>query len=95
VYNSFVPGQRSPDQKLIAFPLDEALLDEVESARGAKSRSQFIREALTHYLHHELGVQVREGLQNAPDRAGKKHRPKVNYRDNLKKPTTTKPTKKP
>jgi hypothetical protein len=93
VYNSFVPGQRSPDQKLIAFPLDEALLDEVESARGAKSRSQFIREALAHYLHHELGIQVKKGIENAPDRAGKKHSPKAKYKA-PKKPTK-KPTKKP
>lgn len=64
-----MPGKRSPNQRLVAFPLDEDLLSMVDEARGPISRSQFIRDALAEHL----------GLPNAiaepPDRAGKKANP--------------------
>jgi hypothetical protein len=66
VYNRTVPNQRSPGQKLIAFPLDEDLLAELDRARGHMNRSQFIREALA----AKLGVQSSDIIA-PPDRAGK------------------------
>lgn len=60
-----MPNQRSPGQKLIAFPLDGELLAELDKVRGSVNRSQFIREALAAKLGIKLDIAV------APDRAGK------------------------
>lgn len=67
-----VPRNRSPGQTLVAFSLDKELEKAIDSARGGKSRSQFIREALA----MKLGVSLH--LAEAPDRAGKGGRPKKN-----------------
>jgi hypothetical protein len=81
-----VPGKRSKDQKLIAFPLDEHLLAQVDVARRGKSRSQYIREALAHYLLDDASMIVSETHISAPDRAGKggRHRRPINYKEELK-----------
>lgn len=55
---------------MIAFPLDEKFLKEVDSARGETSRSAFVREALRNYLVAK-GHPVPKDLAAAPDRAGK------------------------
>ena len=60
-----MPGQRSKGQKLIAFPVDSHLLSLMDDARGARNRSQFIREAITKML----GLPA--NLAQAPDRVQK------------------------
>lgn len=82
-----MPGKRSKDQKLIAFPLDETFLRKVDSARKGKSRSQYIREALAMYLESDADIRVSEEHVSAPDRVGKGGRPRkvTNYLDELKR----------
>ena len=63
-------NQRAAGQTLIAFPLDEKFLAEVDSARGETSRSAFVREALRNYLVAK-GHPIPRDLTAAPDRAGK------------------------
>ncbi len=46
VLYTVMAGKRSPGQTLVAFPLDENLLLEIDAARGRVSRSQWIREAI-------------------------------------------------
>jgi len=65
-----VANQRAAGQTLIAFPLDEKFLKEVDSARGDISRSAFVREALRNYLTAQ-GHSIPKDLAAAPDRAGK------------------------
>jgi metal-responsive CopG/Arc/MetJ family transcriptional regulator len=74
-----VPGKRSAGQKVIAFPLDEDLLDELDRVRGSMNRSQFIREALA----IKLGVDPRKTA--APDRAGKGRKAGVGKVKNVRK----------
>lgn len=86
-----MPNQRSPGQKLIAFPLDAELLEELDRARGTMNRSQFIREALA----YKLGVDD-SSLKDAPDRVGKGGPKKtVNYRDELRSDRAKTKKKKP
>ena len=62
---------------MIAFPLDEDLLDELDRVRGSMNRSQFIREALA----VKLGVD--QGKTVAPDRAGKGRKPMIGNREGV------------
>lgn len=66
-----VANQRGEGQTLIAFPLDERFLAAVDRARGGKSRSAFVREALLGYMNdvHQMGLP--KSIIEAPDRAGK------------------------
>lgn len=63
-----MPGKRGPSQTLIAFPVEENLFAEVESARGRKSRSQWCREAVVEKLQR-MGFDVPEDLMYPPDRS--------------------------
>jgi hypothetical protein len=65
-----MPNQRAAGQTLIAFAVDSAFLAEIDSARGVRSRSEFVRSA----LYRELvarGTALPRGIQSAPDRVGK------------------------
>ena len=57
-----MPSKRAPNQKLIAFPIDDELAGLMDQARGTKNRSQFIRDAIARML----GVPIQMG--KAPDR---------------------------
>jgi len=46
LYPKTVPNVRAKGQKLIGFPIDSGFLAKLDAARGRKSRSQFIREAI-------------------------------------------------
>lgn len=59
----------------MAFPLDEQLLAALDRARGAKSRSAVVREAIYAMLK-EQGYQLPASVVHAPDRAGKGGRQK-------------------
>lgn len=59
----------------MAFPLDEQLLAALDRARGARSRSAVVREAIYSMLKAQ-GYQLPPALVNAPDRVGKGGRPK-------------------
>lgn len=64
-----MPNVRGENQTLITCPMDAELLQEIEGARGRKSRSQFIREAIAEKLR-AMGFKVSEDLVFPPDRAG-------------------------
>jgi len=55
--------------------VDAEFLAEIDRARGGKSRSDFLREAIYNYLR-SLGYKVPESLKYAPDRTGKGGRPR-------------------
>jgi hypothetical protein len=57
-----MPSKRAPNQKLIAFPIDDELAGLMDRARGTMNRSQFIRDAIARML----GVPAEMG--RAPDR---------------------------
>ncbi len=63
-----MPNVRAKGQMLISFPLDEAFLAQMDAARGHKSRSQFIREAIFREIH-ALGIKVNPKIVFPPDRA--------------------------
>jgi hypothetical protein len=69
-----VPNQRAKGQKLIAVPLEETFLEELDRARGGASRSAFVREAIYRLLR-ERGVDLPPSIKDAPDRTGKGGRP--------------------
>jgi metal-responsive CopG/Arc/MetJ family transcriptional regulator len=46
-----VPNVRAKGQTLISFPIDEEFLAKLDAARGHKTRSQFIREAIYKECH--------------------------------------------
>lgn len=54
---------------IVTCPMDAGLLEEIEAARGRKSRSQFIREAVAEKLRG-LGMTVPDDIVFPPDRAG-------------------------
>jgi hypothetical protein len=56
--------------------LDGDFLAAIDKARGARSRSQFLRDALYHYLTDVCKVTLPEAVTHAPDRAGKGGRPR-------------------
>jgi hypothetical protein len=58
----------------VAFPLDEEFLAALDKARGAKSRSALVREAIYEHLT-SLGYVLPKSLTHPPDRAGKGGRP--------------------
>ena len=87
-----MPNQRSPGQKLVAFPVDEELLTELDQQRGKLSRSQFIRDALAEYLQ-SLGVPVREEIVSPPDRTGPRNKKPVSYKESLRSETSKKNSK--
>lgn len=70
-----MPNQRGPGQRLVAFPLDEQFLAEIDEARGSQSRSEFVREAIYRLLK-EKGRHLPAAVVKAPDRAGKGGRKK-------------------
>jgi hypothetical protein len=72
VYKALVPNQRAQNQVLIAFALDKALLDSLDTVRrlGGHSRSHLIRLALAAELSRR-GHPLPAGIAFAPDRAGK------------------------
>jgi hypothetical protein len=63
-------GKHSDNTKLLGFFADLELVARVDQVRGAKARSQFMRDATVDYLLAQK-VAVPEHLRNAPDRAGK------------------------
>lgn len=65
-----MPNQRASGQSLVGCHLDKDFVAEIDKARGGKSRSQFLREALYWYLTSK-GIELPEGWMHAPDRAGK------------------------
>ncbi len=70
-----MPDQRAAGKSLVGCHVDAAFLAEIDRARGGKSRSDFLREALYEHLK-ALGIQIPERLKHAPDRSGKGGRPK-------------------
>jgi len=57
-----MPGKRSEGQRLVAIPMDSELLSLMDKKRGAKNRSQFIREAIAKMLG------LSSDAAHAPDR---------------------------
>lgn len=70
-----MPNQRANGQVLIGCHVDAAFAAAIDRARGGKSRSDFLREALFSYLA-SCGITIPEALKYAPDRTGKGGRPK-------------------
>lgn len=70
-----MPNQRASGQSLIGCHVDAQFLAEIDAARGGKSRSDFLREALYDYLK-KLGYDLPPAWKYAPDRTGKGGRPK-------------------
>lgn len=60
---------KPPKLKLLPFKLDPHLIEKIDEARGSKSRSFFMREALAAYLN-SLGIPVSDDMIYAPDRTG-------------------------
>jgi|GEM_PF-5564447 len=59
---------RKPGQTFLGLQVDEKMLAEIDSARGFKDRSQFVREAIAEKLA-SLGIKVAESLIYPPPRA--------------------------
>ena len=59
-------NQRRAGQKLIGCQADEALIAQIDAARGRKGRSFFLREALAEKLR-QMGFEVSDDLVYAPD----------------------------
>ena len=59
-------NQRRSGQKLIGCQADEALIAQIDAARGRKGRSFFLREALAEKLR-QMGFEVSDDLVYAPD----------------------------
>lgn len=57
--------------------VDQRFAAEIDAARGCKSRSDFLREAIYEYLCCQ-GKRLPESFKHAPDRAGKGGRPRKN-----------------
>lgn len=57
-----------PKLALLPFKLDPDFLEKIDAARGFKSRSFFIREALANYLR-TLGYDITDSMIYPPDRA--------------------------
>lgn len=55
--------------------VDERFAREIDAARGGKSRSEFLREAIHSYMCCK-GRELPESFKYAPDRAGKGGRPR-------------------
>jgi hypothetical protein len=70
-----MPGARGSNQKLISLHVEEELYEAAEKSRGRVNRSQWIRDAIVEKLKRE-GIPLPEGIELAPDRAGKGGRPK-------------------
>ena len=79
-------NQRHPNQRLVAFALDQELLAALDQARRAagKDRSSYIRTAIAEKLGN-IGAGM---LKDSPDRTGKtyKARSTVKYPSLAKKP---------
>lgn len=71
-----MPNQRASGQTLIGCHLNEEFVAAIDAARGSKSRSQFLREALYLYLRDHHRRDLPERLKHAPDRKGKGGRPR-------------------
>ena len=69
-----MPDQRAAGKSLVGCHVDEEFLVAIDAARGGKSRSDFLREAIFKYLR-SLGYNLPERLMFAPDRTGKGGRP--------------------
>jgi hypothetical protein len=63
-----MPNQRGPGQKLICFSLDRQFLAAIDLARGAKTRSQFVREAIFREVSSS-GIRLDPKIIFPPDRA--------------------------
>jgi len=74
-----MPGKRSDGQTLIAAALDAEMLALMDSMRGGKSRSQYLREAIAEKLEG-MGHKIPGEWINAPDRA----RPLINATQKIK-----------
>lgn len=79
-----MPNRRKPGQTFLGLQVDEKMLAEIDSARGFKDRSQFVREAIAEKLA-TLGVKVAESLIYPPPRA--KFQPVKYKKGNSKKST--------
>jgi hypothetical protein len=65
-----MPGRHSAKTKLLGFYADSDLVDEIDSARGPNSRSDFLRDATVEYLRQRK-ISIPEAYRRAPDRTGK------------------------
>ncbi len=70
-----MPDQRAAGQSLVGCHVSSEFLSEIDRARGGKSRSDFLREALYDHLKR-MGYTLPEAAKFAPDRSGKGGRPK-------------------
>jgi hypothetical protein len=64
-----MPNVRAKGQKLICFAVDQDFLSGIDAARGGKTRSQFVREAIFRELT-EIGIRLNPKIIFPPDRAG-------------------------
>jgi hypothetical protein len=71
-----MPNQRATGQTLIGCHLDADFVAEIDAARGVRTRSQFLRDALFFYLCEKCGRRIPDSWRYAPDRAGKGGRPR-------------------
>lgn len=70
-----MPDQRAPGKSLVGCHVDDTFLAAIDQARGGKSRSDFLREAIHAYLAKK-GYELPESLKYGPDRTGKGGRPR-------------------
>jgi len=71
-----MPNKRASGQSLVGCHVDESFLREIDEARGGKSRSDFLREALFELLKKQ-GHELPDRLKYGPDRTGKGGRPRA------------------
>jgi hypothetical protein len=91
-----MPGKRADGQILIAAALEQDMLALMDSTRGGRSRSQYLREAIAEKLALQ-GFKIPAFWINPPDRAGKgtRNKSKATVLLPKKKPSKKKPSKKP
>lgn len=70
-----MPDQRAAGKSLVGCHVDDAFLAVIDQARGGKSRSDFLREAIFEFLRQK-GFTLEDRLKYAPDRTGKGGRPR-------------------
>jgi len=73
VIYTYMPGQRSPGQKLIPIPMNEEFIELLDAAvvkSDYSDRSKFIRDAIVEKLQ-ALGYKIPPGVSAAPTKIGK------------------------
>jgi len=63
-----VANEHAAGQRLLCFSLNQEFLRSIDAARGHKTRSQFVREAVFQIVK-EMGIRVNPDVIHPPDRA--------------------------